>query len=87
MKTLSKSNYSGIKVYSKTVQHFANNQLSFDSFRILFFSGDGIPRGGVAKVLHCDFVVNELDLQSSYYVHFRTDTLTEKFEPPHLSQQ
>ena len=31
--------------------------------------------GVVANELDCDIVVNEFELQSLYYVHFRTNTL------------
>ena len=32
-------------------------------------------RGAGANVLDCGIVVSEFELQSRYYVHFRTDTL------------
>ena len=34
----------------------------------------GNPRCKVANVLVCVIVVNEFELQSKYYVHFRTNT-------------
>ena len=34
----------------------------------------------VANVLDCSMVVSEFELQSCYYVHFRTNTLGEKYE-------
>ena len=40
-----------------------------DSTTIIFFS-----RGIMAKVLECDIVLNEFELQSSYYVYFRSNT-------------
>ena len=35
----------------------------------------GSPYEVVAKVLDCDIVVSEFELQPHYYVHFRTNTL------------
>ena len=32
-------------------------------------------RGVVAKVQNCNIVVSEFEIQSRYYVHFRTNTL------------
>ena len=32
------------------------------------------PRGVIVKVLYYGIVVNEFELQSRYYVHFRTNT-------------
>ena len=29
----------------------------------------------MAKVQDCDIIVNEFELQSRYYIHFRTNTL------------
>ena len=37
-------------------------------------SGEG-PRGVKVKSLDCKNVVSEFELQSRYYVHFRTNTL------------
>ena len=39
------------------------------------FFGGGSSRGVVAKVLDCNIVASEFELQSSYYVHLRTNTL------------
>ena len=36
---------------------------------------EGIPLGIRAKVLNCDIVVSEFELQSCYYGHFWTYTL------------
>ena len=33
------------------------------------------PRGVVANVLDCNIVINEFELQSCYYIDFRTNTL------------
>ena len=33
-------------------------------------------RGVVANVLDCNIVVSEFELQSRYYVHFHTNTIT-----------
>ena len=35
----------------------------------------------VVIVLDCDIVVREIELQSRYYIHFRTNTLWESHEP------
>ena len=35
----------------------------------------GRPRGVMVKALDCGFVVREFELQSCYYLHFRTNTL------------
>ena len=39
------------------------------------------PSVVVAIVLVCDIVVSEFELQSCYYVHFRTDTLGKGMNP------
>ena len=36
----------------------------------------GSPSCVVANVLDCDIVVSEFELQSRYYVHFQTNTLS-----------
>ena len=42
------------------------------------------PKRSVAvKVLNCDIVVNEYELQSRSYVYFRTNALWEMCEPPY----
>ena len=35
----------------------------------------GCPRGIMVKAMDCGIVVREFELQSCYYVHFRTNTL------------
>ena len=35
----------------------------------------GCPRGVMVKVMDCGIVVSEFELQSRYYVYFRTNTL------------
>ena len=40
------------------------------------------PPGSVANVLNCDIEVSKFELQLSYYVHFRTNTLGEGIELP-----
>ena len=47
-------------------------------------SKEGCPRGVMVKVMDCGIVVSEFELQSRYYVHFRTNTLGEKYQPPYL---
>ena len=41
-----------------------------------YFKGSkwGSPRGVVANVLDCDFIVSGFEFQSHYYVRFRTNT-------------
>ena len=39
------------------------------------------PCGVVVIVLDCDFVVIEFELQSRYYVHFRTNALGKGMNP------
>ena len=43
------------------------------------------PRGVMVKVLDCEIVVSEFELQSRYYVHFRTNTLEKGMYPPYPS--
>ena len=38
--------------------------------------------GIMGKVLDCSLEVSEFELQQRYYIHFRTNTLEEKNEPP-----
>ena len=38
-----------------------------------------------ANVLNCDIVVSEFELQSCYYVHFRTNALPKGINPPYPS--
>ena len=38
-------------------------------------------RGAEAKVQHCDIVVREFELQSRYYVYFRTNTFRKGMNP------
>ena len=40
----------------------------------------GSSHGVVNYVLDCDILVSESELQSRYYVHFRTNTLLERYE-------
>ena len=37
--------------------------------------------GIVANVLDCDIVVSEFELKSSYYIHFRNNTLKKGMNP------
>ena len=39
------------------------------------------PRGLVAKMPHSDIEMNEFELQSPYYKHFRTNTLEKGMNP------
>ena len=43
---------------------------------ILHFDPNSSTRGGVmVKAMVCEIVAHEFELQSRYYVHFRTNTL------------
>ena len=44
-------------------------------------SPQGSPTGIVAKVLPCDLLVSEFELQSYYCVHFQINNLGEMYEP------
>ena len=46
----------------------------------------GSPKSVVVNVRNCDVVVNEYEIQSLYYVHFRTNTIWERNEPAKPSQ-
>ena len=37
--------------------------------------GKGRPRDIMVKAMNCGVVVNQFELQSRYYVHFRANTL------------
>ena len=39
------------------------------------------PRGVMVKAMDCGIVVSEFELQSRYYVHFRTNTLGKGMNP------
>ena len=41
------------------------------------------PRGVMVKAVDCGIVVREFVLQSRYYIHFRANTLGERYEPPY----
>ena len=43
--------------------------------------GWGHPRGVIVKALDCGIVVSEFELQSRYYVHFRTNTIGKGMNP------
>ena len=42
---------------------------------------EGCPRGVRVKATDCGIVVSEFVLQSRYYVHFRVNTLWERYDP------
>ena len=44
---------------------------------------DGRLHGLGANLLSCDIVVCEFELQSRYYIHFRTNAHWKKYEPPY----
>ncbi len=37
----------------------------------------------MVKAMDCGTVVSEFEFQSRYYVHFRTNTLDKRYEPPY----
>ena len=41
----------------------------------------GCPRGVVVKAMNCGIVVSGFELQSRYYVHFRTNALGKGMNP------
>ena len=43
------------------------------------------PRGVMVKAVDCGFVVSKFELQSRYYVHFRTNTIEIGMNPLILS--
>ncbi len=45
----------------------------------------GCPRGVMVKGMVCEIVAREFELQSRYYVHFRTSTLGKGMNPLILS--
>ena len=45
----------------------------------------GCPRGVMVKAMDCGILVREFELQSRYYIHFRTNTLGKGMNP--LSSQ
>ena len=49
-------------------------------------SKKGSLPGVVANVLNYDIVISELELQSHYSIHFRTNTRGKHWEPPYPIQ-
>ena len=47
--------------------------------------GEGLS-GIMANVLDCNIIVSEIELHLHYYIHFQTNALLEKYEPPYPSQ-
>ena len=45
----------------------------------------GIARGVAVNVLDCNILISEFELQSRFYVHLRTNTFGERYEPPYPS--
>ena len=43
----------------------------------------GFPRGVMVKAVDCGIIVSKFELQSDYYVHFRTNTLGKDMNPPY----
>ncbi len=42
---------------------------------------EGVSRGVMVKAMVCEIVAREFELQSRYYVHFRTNTLGKGMNP------
>ena len=52
-------------------------------FFSLFLYEQGCPYGVMVKALDYGIIVGEFELQSLYYVHFRTNILRERYETPY----
>ena len=48
--------------------------------RILLKLGEW-PRGVMVKAMDCGIVISEFELQSRFYVHFRTNTIGKGMNP------
>ncbi len=64
-----------IKIYQKSF--YDKDVLAFISLN----KSRGAPRGVMVKAMDCGIVVCEFELQSRYYVHFRTNTLGKSMNP------
>ena len=66
---------------------FNSNNLMCTQFNSLMYFSSTLIVGVLVvltvKPLDCGFVVIEFELQSRYYVHFRTNTSRERYEPPY----
>ena len=59
-----------------------DNAEQYNIIRGITFQSKGESRRDVvANLQDCDIVVNEFELQSRYYVHFRTNTLGKGMNP------
>ena len=68
------------------VLHLRTKKNGFQIFIYAFsLAFTGCPRGVMVKAMDCKIVVNEFELQSGYYVHFRTNTLGNGINPLILS--
>ena len=47
----------------------------------LEFELGGVPVGIMVKAMVCEIVAREFEIQSRYYVHFRTNTLGKGMNP------
>ena len=50
-------------------------------FQVFQVTNRGCPCGGMVKAMDYGIVVSEFELQSSYYVQFRTNTLGKGMNP------
>ena len=62
------------------MQPYNSTDLATDELSFYFIRG-GCPRGVMVKAMDCRIVVSEFELQSRYYVHFRTNTLAKGMNP------
>ena len=69
-----------------TIHYWSNDSLMGHNGSYAFATGyhRGYPRGVMVKSLDYGIVVSKFDLQSCYYIHFRTNTLGKCMNPPIL---
>ena len=53
------------------------------STKIFLYAAEGCTRSVMVKAMDFGLVVSEFVLQSRSYVHFRANTLGERYEPPY----
>ena len=77
-----------LKKYNKqfNILYKIQNTTAICNILILISINDGeSSRSAVANGLDCDIVGSEFELQSRYYVHFRTNTLEKDMNPHYPS--
>ena len=65
-----------------SIQLFINLLVYSSSVRLNFSRG-GSSCGVIANVMDCSLEVSEFEIQSCYYVHFRTNTLEKVMNLPY----